>query len=358
MFHSARIKLTAWYLLIIMLISISFSVAIYRVLTSELDRVERVQRLRIEHGLPEQLRIIPPSDTRNESLRPLILDPGLIEETKNRLLVMLGLINLAILATSSGAGYFLAGRTLKPISKMVDEQNRFITDASHELRIPLTSLKSEIEVNLRDKKLTLAEAKKLLESNLEEVNNLQVLSDGLIKLTQYQKGENGFIFSNISLVSIVDEAVKKVTKLAKNKGIIIINKVNDYTIEGSKPLLEELFLIFLDNAIKYSPKQSKINLSSEKKDGNIFIHIADQGIGISEEDIPHLFDRFYRTDKSRTKSKIAGYGLGLAIAKEIVEKHNGTIHVESEEGKGPTPHKATRGKGTTFTIKVPIKHSK
>jgi signal transduction histidine kinase len=346
MFHSARIKLTAWYLLIIMLISISFSVAIYRVLTSELDRVERVQRLRIERGLSEQPRMIPPFDMRDESSRLLILDPNLVEETKNRLLVMLGLINLAILATSSGAGYFLAGRTLKPISKMVDEQNRFITDASHELRIPLTSLKSEIEVNLRDKKLTLTGAKNLLESNLEEVNNLQVLSDGLIKLTQYQKGENGFTFSNISLVSIIDEAVKKVTKLAKNKSIAIINKVNDYTLEGSKPLLTELFSVFLDNAIKYSPKQSKVNLSSEKKDGNIFIHIKDQGIGISEEDIPHLFDRFYRADKSRTKSDVQGYGLGLSIAGQIIESHHGSIKVRS-----------VLDEGTTFTIQIPVKHS-
>ena len=336
MFRSARIKLTTWYLLIIMLISVSFSVAMYKVLTFELDRVERTHRLKIERGLPESFR----------SPRPLLLDPELITETKNHLKIILTMINLAILGTSAVAGYFLAGRTLKPISEMLEEQNRFITDASHELRTPLTSLKSEIEVSLRDKKLTLAEAKELLTSNLEEANNLQVLSDGLIKLTQYQKGGNDLMVTAFSLASSVGEAIRKVAKLAKNKKITIMNKIIDYTIEGSESALTELFVIFLDNAIKYSPEHSKVNLTSEKTDGQVVIHIADQGMGISEEDIPHLFDRFYRADKSRAKSDAPGYGLGLSIARQIITRHHGSVKVRSIPNEG-----------TTFTVQIPIKHS-
>ena len=336
MFRSARIKLTVWYLLIIMVISLSFSLAIYRVLTAELDRVEQVQRLRIEFRLPEGERIIPPR---------LSIDPDLIEETKNHLKFILAVINFTILGASAGAGYFLAGRTLKPIKEMVDEQNRFVTDASHELRTPLTSLKSEIEVNLRDKKLTLSEAKKLLVSNLEEVNNLQILSDGLIKLAQYQKGENNLVMVDVSLTSVVETAIKKVAYLAKGNRITIVNKADDYKIEGSSQLLTELFVIFLDNAIKYSPRHSEITLTSEKKDGYVLIHIADQGAGIDKEDIPHLFDRFYRADKSRTKSDVPGYGLGLSIAKQIVDRHHGLLSVQS-----------ILNKGTTFTVQLPIKH--
>lgn len=324
MFKSARIKLTAWYLLIIMLISASFSVAIYRGLTSELSRIERAQRLRQEFSqdfpLPERA--------------PFRLDPDIVEETRQRIRLGLILVNLIILGASAGAGYFLAGRTLKPISEMVDEQNRFISDASHELRTPLTSLKSEIEVNLRDKKLTLGEARKLLVSNLEEVNNLQTLSDKLIKLTKYRKGENGLTFNKISLAKVAEEAVKKVSGLARNKGITIVNKVGKYIIKGNKTALDEVFVILLDNAIKYSPKGKKVTLTCKRSDTSIAFDIKDEGYGIAKEDIPHLFDRFYRADKSRTKFEASGYGLGLAIAKEIVEKHHGTISVDSKLGEG------------------------
>lgn len=347
MFRSARIKLTAWYVLIIMLVSISFSAAMYRVLTSELNRVERMQRLRIERRLPERPWVIPPADDKDELPRSLILDTDLIEEAKNRLKVMLAVINFAIFGASAAAGYFLAGKTLQPIKEMVEEQSRFITDASHELLTPLTALKSEIEVHLRDKKLTFNQAKKLLASNLEEVNNLQILSDDLIKLTQYQKGNNGLVVSKLSLVEVVDEAVRKVTSLARKKKIAIVNTVGDFSLEGNRLTLVEMLVIFLDNAIKYSPEHSKVNLNSEKTDGHILIHIADQGIGIDAEDIPHLFDRFYRADKSRAKFEVTGYGLGLSIAKQIVERHQGSIQVRSIPSQG-----------TTFTIKIPKKHSR
>src|SRR3989338_10907963 len=133
MFQSARIKLTIWYTLIIMIISLTFSLAIYRVLGSELNRLDRVQRLRIEHDLPERSRLIPSTNLNQETLRRFFLDPELVKETRQRLGLILSLINLAVLAISAASGYFLAGRNLRPIKEMVEEQNRFITDASHEL---------------------------------------------------------------------------------------------------------------------------------------------------------------------------------------------------------------------------------
>ncbi len=340
MFYKARLKLTAWYLLIIMLISISFSLAIYGVLTNELNRVERVQRQRRD-------RLIPMEFNQRFPRQPII-DPEVIEETKNRLRAILFIINLGILGSAGVLGYFLAGRTLKPIKEMVDEQNRFITDSSHELRTPLTSLKSEIEVALRDKKLDLADAKKLLQSNLEEVNNLQYLSDNLIKLTQYEKS-NGNHFEEVNLSEIVEEAIRKVANLAKNKKITIKNNVKNIKLDGDGQSLVELFVILLDNAIKYSPKGEIVTISSpsvilsEAKD--LKISIKDEGIGISEKDLPHLFDRFFRVDKSRTKKGSEGYGLGLSIAKHIADRHGGSIKVESEFGRG-----------TTFSIQLPIKH--
>jgi signal transduction histidine kinase len=327
MFQKARIKLTAWYLLIIMLVSTSFSMVIFRVLTSELDRIERVARIRIEHRLPQP---------------PVFLDPDLVQETKRRLLLRLVAINVLIVTGSAVAGYFLAGRTLTPIADMVDEQNRFITDASHELRTPLTSLKSEIEVNLRDKELSLVQAKALLTSNLEDVNSLQVLSDGLIRLTHYS-AKGGSDVADVSLDGIAREAIRKVTNAAKEKQMTIINDIGNIKIRGNQTVLTELIVIFLDNAIKYSTKQKMIHLTGKKSDGHIIISVADQGIGIDEKDIPHLFDRFYRADKSRTKTDVPGYGLGLSIAKQIVTRHDGTIRVTS-----------ALNKGTTFTIELPV----
>lgn len=345
MFQKTRLKLTAWYLLIIMLVSLSFSLVIFRIATSELDRVERIARLRAESGiLPRPYVYNPPS--KSESLRFVFLDPDLIAETKNRLALILALINLGILGASAMAGYFLAGQTLKPIAEMVEEQSRFVTDASHELRTPLTSLKSEIEVNLRDKKLTLSGAKNLLQSNLEEVNNLQTLSDALIRLTQY-RGDNNLEMTELSLSELAWSALKKVGIMAADKKISLENKVRDLTLFGHRTSLTELLVILLDNAIKYSPEGKKVILSSEKNDGWVYLSITDEGSGIDEKDLPHLFDRFYRADKSRTKTDTPGYGLGLAIAKQIAESHHGSVRVTSRLNEG-----------ATFTVSLPLKHSK
>ncbi len=322
--------MTVWYLLIIMTISLAFSVIIYRNTVTEVIRGIRIQQARVE-------RVIGYGPTH-----PPEIDPALLDEVRDRVRLNLFLINLAILGISGTAGYFLAGRTLKPIRKMVEEQNRFITDASHELRTPLTAIRTEIEVNLRNKNLSLPEARGLLMSNLEEVNNLQALSDGLIKMTAYQKGQNKMLFTTVSLAKITKEAIRRVNGMAREKQISLLNQVKEIALTGDEAMLTELLVIFLDNAIKYSPKNSRVKIGAKQNDGSVLITISDQGMGISEEEIPHLFDRFYRSDKSRTKTDVAGYGLGLAIAKQIVERHRGLIKVESVVGKG-----------TKFTIKLP-----
>lgn len=227
----------------------------------------------------------------------------------------------------------------------MDEQNRFITDVSHELRTPLTSLKSEIEVNLRDKNLTLGDAKKLLNSNFEEVNNLQTLSDNLIKLTQYQKSNGSMVFESINLSDIAKEACRKVANLAKHKNITIKNQIGNQVVEGEKQSLAELLVILLDNAIKYSNKGKTVILKDNVTDQHIVLEVKDQGMGIDESEIEYLFDRFYRADRSRTKDNVTGYGLGLSIAKQIITKHNGNIRIESKVNKG-----------STFIVNLPLEH--
>ena len=159
MFHDARLKLTAWYLLIIMAISISFSAFIYFGAAKEYDRIIRIEQYRAGHLTPPGIiSQRPPGELDIFSLSSQ-QDNELVEWAKLRVLEALFGINVVILLLSAMSGYFLAGRTLRPIKNMLDEQNRFITDASHELNTPLTALKTSLEVNLRDKKLDLEKQK-------------------------------------------------------------------------------------------------------------------------------------------------------------------------------------------------------
>lgn len=323
MFTSARIRLTIWYLLIIMVISIMFSIAIYRILTSELEReVYRISnRYVATYG-----QLFPGGQDLQES--------AYLQASENRIIWTLIYINLVIFGVSGFGGYLLAGITLKPIRVMLSEQNRFITDASHELRTPITALRSEIEVYLRGKNHTVAAADTLLASNLEEVGNLQKLSDSLIKLSNNQTQNH--IATTVALSEVLQDAVRKVQKYAKQKQITITTKPLPAAVSGEKDSLVQLFGILLENAIKYSGAKSEITIKSHKKDGSVEVIVKDQGIGIAKKDIPHIFDRFYRADTSRTKQQTPGYGLGLSIAKKIIEAHHGSIRVESEPGKGST----------------------
>lgn len=335
MFKSARFKLTAWYLLIIMSISISFSIVIYQASKLELARFDRIQRFRIERRLQgREISRTPP---------PPFLDPELINETQRRLFLILVSINSGILVISGVASYFLAGRTLKPIKDMVDEQNRFISDASHELQTPITALKIAFEVHLRDKRLTLRQAKKLIAGAIEDVNKLQSLSDSLLRLAQYQKPNDDYVFETVSLLEIANEAIRKIGPLAKQKRINLLNKVKEYEFKGNKYALVDLLIILLDNAVKYSPENKKVVLTSTKTDNYLLIEIKDEGIGIDPKDLPHIFDRFYRANSARSKETVGGYGLGLSIAQKIVQAHRGTITAKS-----------TLNKGTTFVVNLPV----
>jgi signal transduction histidine kinase len=264
-----------------------------------------------------------------------------LDESGHHLQLNLLYFNLLILLLSSGASYFLARMTLRPIEEMVEAQNRFTADASHELRTPLTAMRTEIEVSLRDSKLNLSESRELLKSNLEEISKLETLSASLLKLAQYRE-DNQIVGEELVLPDIATEAYQRIEKLAEAKKIKFDNDFSDARVMGDRQSLIELFVIILDNAIKYSPKESKISINITQANNTSVIKIADKGMGIKASDLPYIFNRFYRADLSRNKEKIEGYGLGLSIAKRIVDLHGGTIEATSISGKG-----------TEFVIKFP-----
>lgn len=334
MFHQTRLQLTAWYLLVITSISVLFSTAFYNSATVEVQRI--IDRMENEIQDPfDQYQI--PSQIIQQRINDLA-------SSKQRLLYSLIFLNGIIFIVAGGGGYFLAGRTLRPIQEMMVEQNRFIADASHELRTPLTATRTSIEVALRDKNLSLSDAKRVLEGSLEDITAIQALSDDLLRLSHVENSQaDKKVFKKVSLAEIADRAVKKVSALAKAKDITVTQKTTKHFIRGDSLGLEELLIIFLDNAIKYSPEKSMVTMTTKKSDGHVLFIIADTGMGIEKKELGHIFDRFYRVEKSRTKNTVRGYGLGLSIAKKIIEEHNGTVKVES-----------VIGKGTIFTISFPV----
>lgn len=337
MFESARIKLTIWYVAIIMVICISFSLIIYQLITNEFKAYEKLYWYKKKTQLQKQFTNLP------ECTSEMILEPdiALQRDLTNHLKFALLLLNVGILGLSAVGSYLLAGRTLRPIQDMMEQQNRFISDASHELRTPLASIQCEIEVNLRDKNMTMAEAKEILNSNLEDVNRLNRLTENLLKLTSYEANRNKLITENVSLEEILIDAQKKVAHALQDKKITFQTTIKDTIFKADPHTLSELFVILLDNAIKYSPPESTIQITGKKRNGSIQVDIKDSGPGINAEDIPRIFDRFYRADKSRTKTN--GYGLGLSIAQTIAKAHGGWITVKSSVGKG-----------STFTVVLPV----
>ncbi len=352
MFKSARLKLTGWYLFIIMFISLSFSIAIYRGMVGELERGFRRAELRfraeefdvpLPQTFPEQPEDLP---LRLKEIAPRFFLVEDLEAARKRLLLNLLMINSGVLVVSALAGYFLAGKTLRPIEKAMEEQKRFVADASHELLTPLTALKTSMEVALRDKKLSLKESKKVIKSNLEDIDGLQSLSNNLLSLAHYQNNGQNLSFKKVDATKLIKKVCRKVLPLAKKKKIKIEVNVRKQTIWANEESFEEMMLIFLDNAIKYTPKNGKITIETKVNKKSLLIKIKDTGLGIAKEDLPHIFDRFYRVDQSRSKSKAFGFGLGLSLARKIIEIHQGTVAVSS-----------VLKKGTTFTIKFPLKRS-
>ncbi|OGV91735.1 hypothetical protein A3A66_04070 [Microgenomates group bacterium RIFCSPLOWO2_01_FULL_46_13] len=346
MFEHARLKLTLWYLTIIMLVSGFFSLIVYRGFTKELGRGFRTQAL---HAVPG--RIFVPLHSRFSRILPFVIYPDeippeevyeIINLAKRRFTLQLFIINSGILVLAGTAGYFLAGKTLQPIEDMVDEQKRFVADASHELRTPLTAIKSEVEVALRDKKLNLKDAKTLLTSNLQEVDKMKNFFDYLLSLSRYESNGKDLPMAAVDLTQVFKQAVRRNEPLAKEKKIDIKENLAKVIVKGHSEGLTELISILINNAVKYSPEGKNISLITRKAGKRAVIEVKDQGVGISQKDLPHIFDRFYRADVSRNKTKTDGYGLGLAIAKSIVDMHKGEIKVESKSDKG-----------SSFTIILP-----
>lgn len=333
MFKSATLQLTIWYLLILMGISFVFSIAIYNVASSEIDTRLALLQSRIEN--------IPLINFPQSQAVDTIRDKQM-HEAEGNMLIGLAYINMSILIIGGVGSYLLARRTLAPIEAAHEAQSRFTSDASHELRTPLAVMKTELEVALRDQQLSPSEMRELLESNLEEVNKLSKLSQTLLSLSRLDYSI--LDHERFNLGDVVRTIVGKYDKTGTR--IQIEEHQKPLYTYGHLPSIEELVTVLVDNALKYSPQKSTINITLSKKNGMVSLKIVNQGKGIASTDLPHIFDRFYRADNARTSSTKTSFGLGLSLAKTIVVMHKGQLSASSAPNSDTTflvllPHAKT-----------------
>ena len=253
------------------------------------------------------------------------------------------LLNGGLLFAIPIASWFLAKRTLRPVQEIHEQQKQFVSDASHEMRTPLSIISGEIEVVL-NKKRTADDYRKTLISTKEETDRISNLAENLLFLARDDQHSHAFTFEDVDITDTINEVTKALHSKSQQKYIKVsftADNVNSVPIVKGHPLLlRQLFYNLLDNAIAYTPKNGSIKISLSETKNTISIAFKDTGIGIAKKEQSKIINRFYRVDASRSETK--GYGLGLAIVKSILQRHNGHLLVASEIKKG-----------STFTVMLP-----
>lgn len=307
-----------------MAVCIVFSAVIYQVASQEFDR---------------------PLPSTSTSRSQVFVSPDFLQaireeraaEAKQKVMGNLMVLNLITLMIGACASYLFARRTLIPIEEAMDGQARFTSDASHELRTPLAVMRTESEVALRDKKPSVVSLKTVVESNLEEVERLQLLTDRLLALSSNQT----LAIHEFSVGETAHATALRHVSIARAKNITLDVKAPDIPALGDSESVGDIISILIDNAIKYSPKKTTVTIDAVEHSNYVAVTVSDQGEGIQPQDVEHIFDRFYRADQSRNKETTEGYGLGLALARRLSKRNHGSLTVANHQ-----PH------GATFTLRL------
>ena len=220
-------------------------------------------------------------------------------------------------------------------------QRRFTADASHELRTPLTIIKGQIDVSLQKEREPEA-YRQVLQAVNEEIDRLIRLAGSLLTLTRADAGQIPLTFESMDMAEVMDGVLEQLQSVATAKGVgLRLEPGPAVAIQADEDLLLQLMLNLLDNAIKYTPPVGEVTVGWRVNGTQVTLQVQDTGLGISSEHLPHLFDRFYRVDRARSRAE-GGVGLGLAISRWIAEAHGGAIEVESSPNQG-----------STFTVLLP-----
>jgi heavy metal sensor kinase len=218
-----------------------------------------------------------------------------------------------------------------------EKLRRFTADAAHELRTPIAAFRGETEVILSQDRSS-REYREILANNLDRLEFLTKLDNELLFLSQADKEQDMLNREPLMLDRLLMDVAEAFQAVARQKGLDLSwDLPEDVSVTGDDTRLRQVFTNLIDNATRYTPEWGNIRIAAILRNGNVRVTIKDTGIGIPEDEIPHIFDRFYRVDKSRSRED-GGTGLGLNICEWIVKAHQGSIEVQSRPGKGTTIH--------------------
>jgi two-component system, OmpR family, sensor histidine kinase CiaH len=262
-----------------------------------------------------------------------------------RLVLISLLAGITGVALSAGAGYWLAGRTLRPIAVALARQRDFAADASHELRTPLTVMLTNAELLTLHPERPLSSYQDVVADIIAETERLSRLVTGLLTLARADQGKVLLIRDAVNLSDLGLTVARQFTAIAAAKGVEVVSEIEPgIVVLGDQDRLHQLLVILVDNAVRYTSAGS-IAVCVKSHGNEAILTVTDTGSGIAAEHLPHLFERFYRTDAARSAEE-GGTGLGLALAQWIVESHHGHIEVAS-----------TPGCGSTFTVRLPARRA-
>lgn len=269
------------------------------------------------------------------------------------------LILIAGMAAFFIISLFLSKWALKPVEKAWAQQNQFIADASHELKTPLTVILANLKILLTHKEDTISNQSRWIENTHTEATRMKELVENLLFLARSESDTVTYITGSINLSDTVWKCLLPFESIAFEQGITIRENIAPslYT-QGNEGQLKQLMAILLDNACKYADRDKQVTVTLSRDQEKAVLSVNNTGEPVPQEELDHIFERFYRSDKSRVRtespphprsaeSQEGGYGLGLSIAQTIVQSHHGKISVQSAETIG-----------TTFTVTLPLYASK
>ncbi|MBP2630752.1 MAG: putative OmpR family two-component system sensor histidine kinase [Firmicutes bacterium] len=252
--------------------------------------------------------------------------------------IFLAGFSMIALLLATIAGHIMAGRTIIPIKIAYEKQRQFTADASHELRTPLSVVMSSVDVLQNDPSQTSPFIKQVIEDMKDETKRMAKLVADLLAIARNDSYGITISKQKFDVIEVIEQVIRKMHPLAQAKNIkLYFAKQPMLEFYADMERIKQLLLILVDNAIKYTPENGVVTIKlGHSNDGKkVKLMITDTGIGIPKEDQKHIFDRFYRVDKARSRES-GGAGLGLAIAKGIVELHGGELSIESNVGNGST----------------------
>lgn len=322
MFHAARLRLTAWYLLLLTIIVAVLSVVLYRLLLltqeAELQAVRPGARHPLVHAFAHD------------------------EVT---LAYQIVAVDVAVLLVAAVGAYLLAGRTLRPIQEAMERQRRFAAAASHELRTPLTALQGNLEVALLNPRST-GEYQHVLRGAVADTERMGQLVRDLTLLGRPEVDRAVLRLDPLDLRDAASGAVKDVElQAAERQQHMEVALEECLPVEGDMPRLRQVFVNLLENAIRYTPEGGTIGVEGSRERGQAVIKVRDTGTGIAAEDLARLFEPFYRADTARSNADHVG--LGLSLVSWIVHAHSGQVEAASVPGGG-----------SVFTVCLPLSASR